>query len=182
MKEIWRSIKGYEGLYEVSNLGRVKSLKRRVATTSRNGKIFSIVINEKILKPGYNRNYYQVHLCKSGKYPLYEVARLVATAFILNNQNKPQVNHIDGDKLNNKANNLEWCTISENRLHAYKTGLQCAMGEKNGQAKLKESDVREIRSLFEFRKVTSIILAKKYNVSPSCIKAIIRRDRWEFVK
>lgn len=182
MKEFWRHIKDYEGLYEVSNLGRVKSLKRRVDIKSRKGKVFNIAINEKILKPGFNRHYYQVHLCKEGKYPLYEIARLVADAFIPNPDNKPQVNHINGDKLDNRVENLEWCTCSENRYHAYRMGLQSAKGENNGQAKLTESNIREIRSLFEFRKITSIMLAQKYNVSPSCIKSIVRKERWAFVK
>ena len=93
MKEVFKSIDGYKDLYEISNKGRVKSLLRKVKSRD-----FTITINEKILKPGFNGKYYQVHLCNDGKYPLFEIARLVAIAFIPNPLNKPQVNHIDGNK------------------------------------------------------------------------------------
>lgn len=106
MEEFWRPIKGYEGLYEVSNFGRIKSLKY--------GK-------ERILKPfNGNRNYLRVHLSKNNKPINAQIHRLVAEAFIENPKNKPFVNHIDFDQHNNKVNNLEWCTQSENCIHNIK--------------------------------------------------------------
>lgn len=179
---MWKQIKGFENLYEISSCGRVKSLKRFVKSKSRRGKKFYFIVSERILKPGFNRNYYQVHLCKNGKYPLFEIARLVADAFIPNPENKPQVNHINGNKLDNRVDNLEWCTASENQYHSYQIGLHSAVGERNGQSKLTENDIREIRALYSIKTNPSTILAKKYNVVPSCIRAIIRRELWSHVK
>lgn len=108
MQEIWKDIKYYEGLYQVSNLGRVKSL-----------------ITNKI-KTQYNCNsgYLRVGLFKNYKRENALVHRLVAKTFIKNELNKKQVNHIDGNKSNNVVTNLEWVTPSENLIHAYKIGLQ----------------------------------------------------------
>lgn len=107
-KEIWKDVVGHEGLYQVSNLGRVKSLPR-------NGTI----LTEKIIKPHLLKSgYLQVELSKNNKMHGYRVHRLVAESFVLNPEQKECVNHIDGDKTNNKVENLEWVTRSENQLHA----------------------------------------------------------------
>ena len=99
--EIWKDIEGYEGLYQVNNLGRVKRYYK-------NSK-------EKILKPFSNRDgYLNVKLYKEGKSKQSKVHRLVAQAFILNPEDKPEVNHKDEDKTNNKVENLEWMTRREN--------------------------------------------------------------------
>lgn len=103
MDEVWKDIKGYEGLYQVSNLGRVKRLK---------GKYMS---KERILKQFPNKHgYLLVSLCKTGKQKSFAVHRLVALQFIPKVKNKPEVNHIDEDKTNNMSSNLEWCTRVEN--------------------------------------------------------------------
>lgn len=121
MKEIWKDIKGYEGLYQVSNLGRVKSLNH----IRKNGKSGEYIQKGKVLQNLISCcRYYQVGLSKNGSIKFLTVHRLVAEAFIPNPENKPQVNHIDGNKLNNCIDNLEWCTRSENQLHAWKNGLQ----------------------------------------------------------
>ena len=96
-EEIWKDITGYEGLYKVSNLGRVKSLRNNI-----------------ILKPGNSSGYLRVNLCKNGKRKYATVHRLVAEAFIENENDLPQVNHIDEVKTNNKVSNLEWCTAKYN--------------------------------------------------------------------
>ena len=114
-KEIWKDIKGYEGMYQVSNLGRVKSLGRIV--TRKNGR--RLTIQERILKPKPTQNgYLQVKLCySSGKGKWFLVHRLVCEAFHKNPENKPEVNHINEDKLDNRACNLEWVTAKENCNH-----------------------------------------------------------------
>ena len=112
--EIWRDIKGYEGLYQVSNMGRVKSLARVIMR--KNGKKYSI--KERILKPQRELGYLRVNLYdSSGKMKRLRVHRLVCEAFHENPENKPCVNHIDENKANNVASNLEWCTVAENNNH-----------------------------------------------------------------
>lgn len=110
MKEIWKPILGYEGQYEVSNLGNVKSLKRRAKGHSGYQKK-----KDRLLKPRINKQgYATVSLCKDSKVKVMLVHRLVAIAFVPNPENKGIVDHIDVDKLNNNANNLRWCTQKEN--------------------------------------------------------------------
>ena len=122
MNEEWRDIKDYEGLYQISNLGRVKSL------VGWNGKKY--ISRERILEPtkrNDDRATYQraiVSLTKDGEKKDYRVHRLVAQAFIPNPENKPQVNHIDGNPLNNNVKNLEWVTDRENKLHAIENDLR----------------------------------------------------------
>lgn len=108
---LWKSIKGYEGLYEISNTGEVKSIFY--------GK------SPRILKKSKTTTgYCKVELYKNKKRKSIKVHRLVAMAFISNIDNKPNINHIDGNPLNNNADNLEWCTQKENVLHAVETGLK----------------------------------------------------------
>lgn len=108
-EEIWKDIVGYEGLYQVSNLGNVKSLQRLEKT--KDGK--SRIRNGRIMKFSKSQ-YYQLDLCKNGFITKYSVHRLVAQAFIPNPNNYPCINHKDENKLNNTVENLEWCTYSYN--------------------------------------------------------------------
>jgi len=114
MKEFWKRVKGYEHLYEISNCGRVKILPKH-------GHPIAHEIKYELKK---ENPYYVVRLSLNNKIKRYSVSRLVAKHFISNPKDKPQVNHKDGNKLNNKTNNLEWATNSENQLHAYRIGLQ----------------------------------------------------------
>lgn len=118
-QEIWRDVIGYEGLYQVSDKGNVKSLD-----IMRNGKTKKYLIKGQVLKKSItNWGYHRAALYKDRKRQYFKVHRLVAIAFIDNSEDKPQVNHIDGDKLNNNLNNLEWSTRIENMQHARTTGL-----------------------------------------------------------
>ena len=121
--EEWRDVKGYKGYYQVSNMGSVKSLERTV----RNGRGYRIV-PERILKTGKNNHgYLQVHLYKEGKRKLCCVHRLVATAFCENLEGYKEINHIDENKLNNRADNLEFCSRSYNCTY---NGLAKRTGKK----------------------------------------------------
>lgn len=111
-REVWKDIKGYEKLYQVSNLGNIKTLD------------YNHTKKEHLLKPILQQDgYYAVNLMKDGKRKRERINRLVAEHYIDNPKNLPSVNHIDGNKLNNKVSNLEWCTYKYNTQHALKTGL-----------------------------------------------------------
>lgn len=109
MNEEWRDVVGYEGYYQVSNLGRVKSLERIDSNKH--------LVKERILKQSMRGKYLKVELSRSGSPAIFSVHRLVAKAFSENKENKPVVNHINEDKLNNNADNLEWVTYKENSNH-----------------------------------------------------------------
>lgn len=109
MKEIWKNIQNYEGLYQISNLGRVKSFRKSTKYGCQ---------NEFILNPTIaNNGYAQVTLYNNAKRQKFLVHRLVANAFIPNPDNLPQINHKDENRLNNCANNLEWCTAEYNNAY-----------------------------------------------------------------
>ena len=116
--EIWKQIKGYEKLYEISNYGNIRSLKRNNTNGRQLSKNFGA------------RGYYQVTLSKNNVRKTARIHRLVAETFIPNVEKKEIVNHIDGNKLNNNVDNLEWCTEKENVNHAWKNNL-CSVSEKH---------------------------------------------------
>ncbi|MBO5138700.1 MAG: HNH endonuclease [Bacilli bacterium] len=125
--EDWKDIKGYEGYYQISSLGRVKSLTRVVVCKNKH----KFTCREKILKLNTRNGYYVVNFQKEGLKRSFQIHRLVAIHFINNPQNKPQVNHIDGNKKNNNVNNLEWVTIKENINHAFNIGLSSKIRHNN---------------------------------------------------
>lgn len=142
MQEIWKNIEGYEGLYQISNYGRIKSFH--------NNKV--IILNNSVDGHGY----YFIRLSKNGESKRFAVHRLVCCAFIQNKENKPYVNHKDGNPKNNNVNNLEWCTPSENMIHKIKV-----LGYKHS---------------LETRKKLSIS-AKKRGMHPNTIKACYKKCR-----
>lgn len=133
--EIWEDIIGYAGLYQISDLGNVKSLDRWIYGRGRKKKQLRHGI---IMKPKTDRyGYLSIQLMKEDIRRHITVHRLVALSFIPNPENKPQVNHIDGNKKNNKVYNLEWNTPKENVTHAYKIGKGGDVSRgKHGMAKI----------------------------------------------
>lgn len=136
-QEIWKDIEGYEGRYQVSNKGRVKSLYKTTQSVF-NGVICTREYPERILTPidtksDTSKGYVRVHIGSGhGKRVLKLIHRLVATAFIPNPLNLPQVNHINGNKADNRADNLEWCSAKHNTQHALRNGLKKVFGHAEG--------------------------------------------------
>lgn len=180
--ETWKEIEGYENHYFVSNLGNVKTNNHYGSGRTA------------ILKPAKDfKGYLRVALQKDLKLKTFKVHRLVASAFIKNEFNKPQVNHKDGNKNNNSVENLEWCTNKENAHHAIANGLfyfnthkesinkLIKKGELNGCSILTENQVIEIRNKFKPRIYTRNMLALEYGVKPCTIKDIILKRSWRHI-
>lgn len=160
-----KDVCGYEGLYKVDE----------------NGNVFSVRNNKLLKRMMFPSGYEYVHLCNGkGKTKLFRVHRLVAETFIPNPNNLPEVNHKDGDKLNNNVKNLEWCTNLENMRHSVETGLRNIKGENNPSAKLTVKDVVNIRKEYvpKSKEFGTVALARKYGVTNVMIGKIIRNECW----
>ena len=155
MDEIWLPVKGYEDCYQVSSIGRVKSLARYVKNTNKSYR----KLPERILTLGkLNDGYLGVALHRNQVPKYVKVHRLVADAFIENPNNLPVVNHIDGNKQNNVVDNLEWCTVAQNNEHARLTGLTpypceafLQAGRNHGVESKKRVMLLETGQIFESR-------------------------------
>lgn len=177
MEELWKPVVGYEGLYEISNLGRFKSL----------AKILKKGINHRFMVdrilPGYNvkGRYTQVQLWKNGKYIIKGVHRLVLEAFVPKSTNERlEANHKNGNKYDNRLENLEWVTSKQNKVHAFQTGLcNHRRGEGLYNAKLTEENVKWIRN--NYKNYSQAELSKKFNVGRSCIWGIINKKGWKHI-
>lgn len=177
MTEQWKDIQGYEGLYQVSNMGKIKALRRRVDT----GKCHR-EWGEHFLSYGVDDSgYFRTNLAKDGANKTVKVHRLVAEAFIPNPDNKPTVNHKDGNKQNNSVENLEWATMSEQLHHAHKVGLKSTAGEKNPMHKLSKEDVEWIRNNYipRHKEYGAVALARKFNVHRKTISRINVGSYWK---
>lgn len=154
MKEIWKSVVGYEGLYEVSNLGRVKGVERKLPH-NRN-KNLTYIRKEKLLtSTKMNNGYLRVEMSNNGKHKLNLVHRLVALTFIPNPNNYREVNHINCDKSDNRVENLEWVSSSQNKIHALENNLyqnnKVLLQIKNGVV------INEYKSTKEAERKTGIL-------------------------
>lgn len=171
-KEEWKDISGYEGLYQVSNLGRVKGLDRVVKT--KNGRTQSkkgMVLKNKLGTSGYH----YVILYKDNKPKTIMNHTLVAYEFIGERPEGNDICHIDGDRFNNKLINLRYDTRAENFIDVYR------VGKKNPNGKLTIDEVLEIRRLRKERSYTYAELSKKFNISESQISAIVSRKSYKWL-
>ena len=167
-KEIWRKITGFEN-YEVSNLGRVRSWVNNRGTKQKTPKISKGSLG----KTGYS----YASLTKNKNHKNIAIHRLVAQEFISNPENKPQVNHINGIKTDNRVENLEWATNRENARHAWANNLcQRKKGEKNHNAKFTNEQAKQIRAEYIYHSKThgTVALSKKYSVASATIRRIVK--------
>ena len=169
MEEIWKDIKSYEGLYQISNTGKIKSLERYKDNHSKKQLVKEKIRRQIISKTGY----YTCMLTKNGNLKLFKVHRIVAEAFIPNPNNYPIINHIDGNKLNNNVSNLEWCSYSHNEKEDYKLGLikNNTYGLKkytdNLKKKIKQYDLKG-NFLKEWNSVSEIKKELNYETTNIC--------------
>jgi hypothetical protein len=166
---MWKTLKENDS-FEISVDGEIRNAKTKMIKSLRLGA----------------RGYLRVTLYKIGdrandkerRGKTYDIHRLMATNFIDNNENKPVVNHIDGNKLNNKVSNIEWCTVSENTQHAFDNGLgKPSKGESNGMAKISADDVRFIRQSTLKQKE----LGNMFGIQQTVVSRIIHRKLWKHI-
>ena len=184
MEEIWKDIPGYEGLYQVSNFGRIKSIKKIIYGLSawKDGR----KLKERILKYGTGwKYYYTVVLSKNRKVKTYFVHRLVLISFV--GYSKLQCNHKNGIKTDNRLENLEYCTPSANTKHAHSTGLikNHCRGVRGNGAKLNDDIVYRIKWINKNMKPENgywTKLAKSLKVNNNTISAVLHNRSWNHVK
>lgn len=181
MEEIWKDIPGFEGLYKVSNFGRVKKLAK---TRIYNNGTRTVIPEHFIKATANNRGYLNVPLYSNNERYTKKVHRLVAEVFLDNTDDKPYVNHINGNKADNRVENLEWCTPSENNIHRYNVLCKRKCGPSGKR-------VRCINTGTVFESISAASRATGIptgNISKACTKKAYRGyirhtaggKRWEF--
>ena len=181
--EDWTDVGGYEGIYEVSSFGNIRSKSRIVAfKAGGKHKSYNRMFKGVYLKPGLDeRGYRHISLARDGVSKTKKICGLVAKAFIRNPFHYPEVNHQDGDKTNDNISNLEWVTSSENKLHALRNGLKIpAKGVKIATAKLNDNKVREIRKL-KREGYSYSELSRLFGVAPETVFAVVTRITWKHI-
>lgn len=165
MEAVWKDIPGWEGLYEASIWGHIRSKKNNIA-----------------LKQFVNSYYCCVNLCSGKTRRKYPVHRLITAAFLGACPDGLQVNHKNLNKLDNRLSNLEYCTAKENIRHAVRNGVQIGcVGEKHWNAKLTDDNVREIRKYRGGKVLSYREVGKKYGINRSQVKAIMYGRAWKHV-
>ncbi len=167
MSEIWKSVPGYKGKCKVSNTCKVKRLAHKNGSYS----------SEKILKQSKSGNGY-LKVTLNNK--TLTVHRLIALAFIKNPENKPQINHKNGIRTDNRVENLEWCSSKENVAHAIQSGIINRNGEDSHFAKLSENDVIKIKRMLK-KNISSKLIAIKFGVRDSTISMIKTGRNWKHI-
>lgn len=170
MREVFEDLKGYESSYQISDSGRIFTKRRLIGNKIHYGR----ELIPQITRDGYLK----VALSKNNECKKFYLHRLVAIQFLNNPMNLLQVNHRDGNKLNNNVSNLEWCTKQGNQNHAVRNNLM-QRGQNRPSAKLTESQVLEIYKLKGILRAQDI--ADKYNVSKNTINCILRGSKWKYL-
>lgn len=176
--EEWRDIPGYENRYQASNYGRIKALKRTRVQPKYGATCY---YQEKILKLLFTeKNYYQITLWDGLRRKTHRVNRIIAITWIPNNECLPQVNHKDGNKLNNFFKNLEWCTQDYNNKHARINHLNNNFGSGHHTSKITDEDVLEIRRMKSpnntFKEVGDI-----FGITPQQAFRIVNKINWKHI-
>ena len=180
--EIWKDIKGYEGMYQISNYGRIKSLERVFLKFKRGRKEkMEVYLPEKIRSIGNNnKSYPKISLWRNGKVDWRLIHRLVAQHFIDNPMNYNQVLHKDDNPRNYHWSNLEWGTQSKNIKDAVERG-RWHIGAKNNKSKLKDHQIPEIRELIK-KGISCCKIAPQFNISVNQILGIKNNKIWKHIK
>lgn len=175
--EEWRPAPDFEDAYEVSSMGRIRGLTR----TMRHWKGGVARVPSRLLTPDASTGYARVTMHSGGKMIRCQVHRLVARAFLDGFMPNRHVNHINGNKLDNRVENLEWVTPRENVLHAWRTGLcKPNLGADHGAAKLNDSAVRSIMHLAS-RGIEQTLLAEAFGVTHAAVSSIVRGKTWKHI-
>ena len=179
--EIWKDIKGYEGIYQISNLGNIKSLDHYIRQRNNNYKLY----HGKTLKPYMtSTGYYKIDLHNGKKRKIMLIHRLIANAFIPNPDDLPEVNHIDGNKTNNNIDNLEWCTRSDNIKHSYKNKLHIHC-PKNKPVKQININTGQIINTYKSINDAARCLDLRHESISACAKGVTNSYggyKWEYKK
>lgn len=169
-EEIWKPVVGYEGLYEVSDMGRVRTLLVKTRCRNDGG-----ILNQQKATNGYRL----VCLTKDGRDSARSVHRIVASAFCKNDANKPTVNHINGDRKDNRLENLEWATMLEQSADARRrNGIWCAHGDDHESSVLTSNRVTLIRSMYASGAFPQWELGTIFGVKQMAVSRAIRRITW----
>lgn len=172
IQEKWLPCPGFENSYEVSNYGKVRSIDRYIS--GRSGLVKGQLIHSDLNQKGYP----QLRLYKNNTKYVRNQHRLLTLAFIPNPNNLPQVNHIDGDKLNNHISNLEWISNSDNMSHAYKLGLRSSIGENNSNCKITDNQVTHIKLIYNTGK-SSKYISEELDIKLHIVRQIISGKSWK---
>jgi hypothetical protein len=172
--EEWRPVVGFEERYEVSSMGRVRrSFSAPKCRSTYPGRLLNPDLSE--------CGYYRARLCRNGKHQVEQVHRLIARAFLPGFEPNRQVNHKNGNKADNRLENLEWVTPRQNVLHAWRTGLcKPLRGEASGSSKLTKKEV-EVILFLNAHKVAEKLLAEAFGVTIATVSSIVRGETWVHV-